>query len=90
MTAKYGKASIGCYIIGSIISFTIGFYKKNNDLPLFLLWSPWIFTLLGLWFNHIGFLIQEHPKKYWVIGFLLNGSNLLWVIISHLLSSFNL
>jgi len=84
MTAKYGKLSIGFaiapWIVVALLLLTIIFAGADGwslVLGLFL-FSPC--GLLGIIFSFVGMIKKESPKRYYIIGFLLNAFPSLWCL----------
>ena len=73
MKARFGKLSIGCFIIFPISIFLLTAIKGDEDLSQMVVlrilsFLPWAGIILAF----IGDAKREEPRVYCIIGFILN------------------
>ena len=77
MGAKYGIASIGCFILAIAVTVAPVLSRAKDDtrsldMPLWLMLAPWLLEILGILLGIIGTVKKEKPRALSIIGFSLN------------------
>ena len=76
MKAKYGIISIGCFIAYPLSMFFFGFLSwllRCGDGLLWMALRTYVLcAIVGIIFGVVGAIKKESPKRYFIIGLLLN------------------
>jgi len=85
MKAKFGIASIGCFVAFVALVFCFCVYARNDSLLGLAIATYFTATILGVVFGIVGAVKKEKPMVFYCVGLALN---LGWILLAVLMNIF--